>query len=144
VNNRIKGQDTQIFLIFNGEIVNTITAIRSFELTVLLKHEEEMYLGETKPRTDETHGGFSGKVEFVHDDPDVFDFVTAISRRARKRQPGTRVNIQSTLNYPDGRRARIMALDCMFADIPISFGTRADYGTSSLSFSCNEANYSTL
>ena len=59
--------------------------------------------------------------------------------KARRREPGTRFNIKSTLNFPNGSRARIIIRDVEFGELPISFGSRSDYGMFSVDYGASEA-----
>jgi hypothetical protein len=69
---------------------------------------------------------------------DVLNFMRSIVDRARRREPGTQVNIKATLNFPNGDRPRIQMNNVFFGEIPFAFGSRSDYGEVSLEFEASD------
>lgn len=135
---RIKGQEVEVLISVGNVPQTTITDIRSFELTFQLEKKSEGYLGETSNRKDEVFNGIQGKIELHYENEDVLNLVKAIVDRAQRRTPGTKINIKATLNFPNGDRPRILLSDVSFGEIPMSFGSRTDYGTMSLDFEGTE------
>jgi hypothetical protein len=131
---RIKGQEVEVLLIVNGQVQQTITDVRSFEVTPKFDKLEEGYLGETTDRYDEMFKGVRGAMELHFENQDIFNLVQSVLDRARRRTPGTIVNIKATLRFPNGQRPRVIIQDAFFGDMPINFGSRADYGTLKLDF----------
>ena len=132
MDNRLKGQDVEIQVIKNGEVVESVTNVRSFELAFINEVTEEQYVGETSPRFDVFSKGFRGKIEINLSDGSLF--LAGFRAQARTRLPGTRINVKATLQYPNGTRQRLLLTGCVFEDVPFTWGARSEYGTVSLSF----------
>lgn len=131
---RIKGQEVEVLLVADGAPVDSLTDVRSFDVTFQLEILTEGYLGETTNRRDEVFNGISGSMELHFEDPGVFEFISAVVDRAQRRTPGVRVNIKATLAFPNGQRTRVIIQNAFFGDIPLSFGGRSEYGTLSLTY----------
>ena len=135
---RIKGQEVEVSLIVDGEVAETTTDVRSFEFAYKLETKEEAYLGEKTNRYDEIFNGMRGRIEFHYENQDVFDIIKSIVDRAKRRTPGTQINIKATLNFPNGDKPRVLISDAFFGEIPLSFGSRADYGTVGIDFQASD------
>jgi len=135
---RIKGQEVEVLMVVNGAAQDTITDVRSFEITLKTELLEEGYLGETTNRYDEIFKGISGKLDLHFENQDIFTFFQSVTDRARRREPGTKINIKATLNFPNGQRPRVAINDCFFGPFPISFGSRQDYGSTSIEFAASD------
>lgn len=131
---RIKGQEVEVLMIVNGSPVTTLDAVKSFSVTFKLDRLTEEYLGETTVRVDSIFKGIEGKAEFNYSSPEVFTLIQQIVDKARRRAPGTKINIKATLNFPSGQRARLIFPDVEFGELPIDFGSRGDYGSFSIDF----------
>lgn len=131
---RLRGEDTEVMLIANGQQQDLITDIKSLEITLELQILSEGYLGETTMRKDDIFNGVSGRIEMHTSDAAVFTLLQLIMDRARRRAPGSRVNIKATFRFPNGQTARCMLPNVKFGQIPLSFSERAAYGSVSLSF----------
>ena len=136
--NRIKGQEVEILLVVDGQIQDTITDVRSFEVAAKLETKEEAYLGEKTNRYDEIFNGVRGRLELHFETASVFDLMKSIIDRAKRRTPGTQINIKATLNFPNGDKSRVLISDAFFGEIPIGFGSRSDYGTFGLDFQASD------
>jgi hypothetical protein len=139
---RIKGQEVEVLVVLDGKVQSTITDVRSFEIAVQIELLKEGYLGETTDRRDDIFKGVSGKIELHYENKDIFDLIKALVNRARRQTPGTKVNVKATLRFPNGDRPRIILQDVYFGEVPLNFGSRADYGTVSLTF--ESSNFSVL
>lgn len=137
---RVKGQEVEIMLIVNSVAQVTLTDIRSSEFAFMLEILSEGYLGETTERKDSIFKGIRGDLELHFENSDIFKFFKAVVDKARRRTPGTLINIKQTLNFPNGQRARVLIPNCEFGEIPVGFGSRGDYGTVKLTFEAAEAN----
>lgn len=140
---RIKGQETEVMVAVNGQPVTSINAIKSLEVSFDQEIKDEGYLGETTNRKDAIFNGISGNIEFNFDSPDAFDIIVEIVDKARRRTPGTTINVQTTLNFPSGRRRRIILPNVEFGAIPMSFGSRGDFGSLKLEFQGSDYNFLT-
>lgn len=135
---RIKGQEVEVLLIVDGTVQDTITDVRSFEVAAKLETKEEGYLGEKTNRYDEIFNGVRGRMELHFENKDVFTLLQSIIDRAKRRTPGTQINIKATLNFPNGDRPRVLVANAFFGEVPINFGSRGDYGTVSLDFQAED------
>jgi hypothetical protein len=129
---RIKGQETEVLIVADGEIQSSLTEIQSFEFSQETATSEEGYLGEKANRYDEIYNGFSFSMEMHHSTPDLFALLQIIKDRAQRRTPGVQINIKTTLNYPSGERVRIICNDVFFDSAGISVGGRDQYATTTL------------
>ena len=131
---RIRGQEVEILIVIGGQVQDTITDVRSFEIAPQLDILVEDYLGETTDRPDSIFRGVTGRMAIHIENDDIFDLWDSIINKARRRTPGTQINIKATLNFGNGDRPRVTLNDCEFGSLPLSFGSRADYGEVSLEF----------
>lgn len=135
---RIKGQEIEILLVSKNQPLQTITDVRSFEMAIQTEILREGYLGETTDRRDEVYRGIRGRMELHFENDDIFNLIADVVDRARRREPGTKINVKATLNFPNGQRPRVLIPDVFFGEIPIGFGSRTDYGTLSLDFEAED------
>lgn len=131
---RIAGQDTSVTIVVDGIPIKTITAVRSFDVTWKFSIKTEEYIGETSPRKDDFFEGLSGKIEIDMENSDALTLVQTIQARAQNRAISTRIGVKTTLQFPDGDRAIINIPNTFYSDIPMSFGSRTDYGKMTLSW----------
>lgn len=134
---RIKGQEVAIEVLVNGVQQATFSDVRSFSVTPRLEKKEEGYLGELTNRYDEIFNGVDFDLEVNFHDEGVLTFVSQVVERASRRVPGTVINIKARLNFPGGGSPKVVMQDCFFAEMPVNFGSRSDYGTFKLSGSCS-------
>lgn len=135
---RIKGQEVEVLLVVDGKIQSQMTDVRSFEVAPKTEIKEEGYLGEKTNRYDEIYNGVRGRMELHFENQSVFDFWFAIIDRAKRRTPGVKVNIKSTLRFPNGQKPRVILQDVFFGEMPMNFAGRGDYGTLGLDFACSD------
>lgn len=131
---RIKGQETSIDIIENNQVLSNLLDIKSLETEDQLEIIREGYLGETTDRRDTVYRGFSGRLEAHIETRAYLDFRQRMVDKARRRTPGSRVNIRTTLNFPGGQRVRVNLKDVSFGPMPMNIGSRAEYVTISLTF----------
>lgn len=136
---RIKGQEVIVILVVNGQPQAEITAIKSFEMTYQLEIKKEGYLGETTDRRDSIFNGIGGSMEVHLETKAIFTTFNAIVDKARRRTPGVVINIKTTLNFPNGDRVRVIIPNVEFGELPVNFGSRADYGTTTFTFEAQDA-----
>ncbi len=136
---RIKGQEVEIVLLVDGEPRANFNFAQSLDFTFKNEIKWEGFLGETTMRPDAIFNGVEGKTQHQFDSPEPFNIIRLIINKARRREPGTQFNLRATLNFPKGQKARIVFRDAEFGALPISFGSRQDYGKFSLDFGCSEA-----
>lgn len=136
---RLKGQETEVMLVVDGTPQATITTIKSFEMTWQLEKSSEGYLGETTDRKDAFFKGISGSIDMHIENQDIFGLIVKIVDKARRRTPGTKINIKTTLNFPNGDRPRLMIPNVEFGDIPLNLGGRGEFASVKLDFEASEA-----
>jgi hypothetical protein len=139
--NRIKGQETNLSLIQNGQIVSEIAgfAIKSSDLSFMQDILSEGFLGETTNRKDQVFNGVSGSFQFQITTPAVFVIIGAILDKSRRRTPGAIFNFRETFNFDNGRKAIVTVGDISFGEIPVSNGGRVEYIGVTFSFEASEA-----
>jgi hypothetical protein len=131
---RLKGQEVELLLVEDNVPLTSISDVRSFEMAAQLEILKEGYLGETTDRRDTVYRGYRGRMEVHFENRDILDFMRRLIDKARRRTPGVRVNAKVTLAFPGGDRVRVLLKDMSFGEMPLTFGSRADYGTISLDF----------
>jgi len=131
---RIKGQEVELLLVEDNSPLTSINDVRSFEMAAQLEMLTEGYLGETTDRHDTVYRGYRGRMEVHFENGEILAFMRRLVDKARNRTPGARVNAKVTLAFPGGDRVRVLLRDMQFGEIPLSFGSRADYGAISLDF----------
>jgi len=135
---RIKGQEVSVQLIVNNVIRDTINDVRNFEMAPQFEIIREGYLGETSDRRDEVYRGIRGRLELHFENGDVFRLFNQVRERAKRRTPGTTINVKATLELPSGERQVVLIPNVFFGEAPIAFGSRTDYGTVGLDFEAQD------
>lgn len=138
---RIKGQEVEVILIVDGQPQSTITDVRSCEVALQTEIQREGYLGETTDRRDSVFRGARGRMELHIENDDVFDLFSTIVNKARRRTPGTRINVKATLQFPNGDRKLVIFPDAEFGELPLNFASRTDYGSVTLDFESSSVNF---
>jgi hypothetical protein len=128
------GRDTTLTVVANGEKQDSITDVKDFEIELQCVTKSEGYLGERTNRKDETYDGVRGKITLHFHNADIFRLLQAITDRAKRRTPGVRINISSTLQFDNGDRPVLTVSDVYFSSIPVNFSGRTEYGVISLSW----------
>lgn len=131
---RVKGQETSIDVIVDNVVQQNFIDVRSLETEEQLEILKEGYLGETTDRRDMVYRGFSGRLEAHIENRQYLDFRASMVNKARRRTPGARVNIRTTLSFPGGPRVRVILKDVSFGPMPLNVGNRTEYVTVSLAF----------
>ncbi len=136
---RVKGQEVEILLVVDDAPVETLTDIKDFELEAELEILSEGYLGQTSEQKDEIYKGCKGTMTLHFTDKTPITLMRTVIDRARRRTPGTVINVKATLNFPTGGdRLRISVANAFFGAIPMTFGSRNDYGTIKLEFAAED------
>jgi hypothetical protein len=128
-NQRLRGQETIVTILANGDVQSKISAIKDCEITFKLEVKVEQYLGETAPRPDMIYMGCQVKLTGHLDNKQFFKLVKVIVERARRQSgPGTRIDIGCTFRFDNGEIVTCIFPDLSFADIPLNIGGRDEYG----------------
>lgn len=139
IGQRVKGQETEIVIVTDGQPRLNIANIKSHSITWKFDKLEEGYLGETSDRYDMLFKGIDGKLTIHTNDPDIFTFIEQVKAKAQSRVPGTRFSIRTVINYPStGRRVRILVQDVSFGDIPLDIAGRGEYVKFDLDYSASD------
>lgn len=127
---RVRGQEVQVRISLNNQILRTITAVENFTVTANISLLEKDYLGDTTTRLDEIFKGASFELSFDPESTDFLKLTKAVMDRASRRtaQSAVHINIVATFNFPNGQRPRVTLPDCKFNDIPIAAPARDQYG----------------
>lgn len=138
---RIKGQEVEVRLIVNGQVVANLTEIKSFEMSLQTEILKEGYLGETTDRRDEVFRGVTGKMDMHMTSGEMFDLLQRIANRAQRREPGTQINVKATFNFPNARKRIALIQNLFFGEMPVSTGGRTEYVSTSLSFEADQVEF---
>jgi hypothetical protein len=104
-----------------------ITTCKNASVEFQYETLEEMYLGESASRFDESKKGVEVKLSFHHDDPEVLKLVQAFDDRATRRTPGLRIDVLMTLAFPNGKRPKISIPDVFTGNVPFVAGGKNTY-----------------
>lgn len=136
---RLLGQNVSLIIIQDSAPIQEISCIRSFSFTYEQELKDEGYLGETTNRKDSVFKGMKMDMELHTNNNKVFNLIQSAVDKARRRVPGTRINIKCTLTWPNGDTARVTFPDVEFGAFPINANSRTDYVTVKLEAACSEA-----
>lgn len=137
---RVKGQDALIRLVSKGNLQSEITAITNFEATVDLQILEEGYLGETTDRYDEIMKGITGKLDIHWETPQVLQLAIDVLDRAKRREPGTRIDAYALISFPSlGAAKQIQFPNLFFGNMPLpNIANRSAYLKTTLNWKCGD------
>ena len=139
---RLKGQETFIQIIANGQQQSRINSIKDAEVTFYLEIKEDDFLGETAPRFDMIYKGSGMKITYHVNDPQIFTLQQTIIARARRELgPGTRIDMGTTFRFDSGIIATFIFSDLSFADMPLTTGARDEFTEGTLDAKCSEVVY---
>lgn len=136
---RIRGSETQILIVRDGQTEDTLTNIRNFNFEHQLEIHSMGYLGMKSELKDEIVKGVKGDLELHLHSQAWFAFVQAILRRASRETPDVVFNITSVLSFPSGKVFSMTFPDVVFGAIPHSTSERAEYMNVKLEFECSES-----
>ncbi len=126
---RVRGQESEVRMIKDGVLYDTITKITNFNAELMLEVISQGFLGGTTEEKDEIFNGVKYGFEAQLDGPEWFDMEMAILKRAQRLTPDVQFTVVSTLYFPDGRTRIIVIPDAKFGAIPLTIGSRKDYVT---------------
>lgn len=124
---RVKGQETQISFLVDSVPQNSLVDVKSFEVALVLEILRESYTGETTDRRDDVFRGVRVRAELHFHDAQIFKFAQTIVSRARRRTSNVRISARTTLALPNGERPIIHIPQLFFGEIPINTASRTDY-----------------
>lgn len=135
---RIKGQETTILVIIDGELRQRIDTIQSFDLEFEMDLLEEGYLGEVANRFDSIFNGVKVEMSGHMTSREMLDVADAIVGRAQNRTGGaTRIDVSVTLKFANGDLPSVLLPDVFFETVPFNNGARDEYIEFTLSGKCS-------
>jgi hypothetical protein len=139
---RLKGQETFVNIVANGDLQTRINSIKECEVTFYLEIKEDDFLGETAPRFDMVFKGCGVKIGHQVNDPQIFTLQQTIIARARRQLgPGTRFDMGVAFQFDSGLTGRFIFVDLSFADMNLNTGARDDFTEGTLDAKCSEFVY---
>ena len=126
---RIRGQETELRMIKDGVLYDTITKITKANTELMLEVTSQGFIGGTTEEKDEIYNGVKFGFEAQLDGPEWFDMEAAILKRAQRLTPDVQFTLVMSLYFTDGRTRIIVIPDAKFNAIPLDVGSRKDYVT---------------
>ena len=139
---RLKGQEIILQAVSAGQVVTEVSAIASFNDSVMLELKEDQFLGEPVNRFDQVLNGFSGDFEFQLEEATWTDFVNLIVAKAKREQPDLLFNMVRTDFYPNGQTAVIVYQDVSWGAIPTTIASKNDFVKVKMEFRCSKRSVS--
>ena len=136
---RLLGQNVSIFIIQDSAPLTEVTCIKSFSFTYETEIKSEGYLGEFTERKDSVFKGVKMDMEIHTNNHSIFKLIKSAVDKAKRRTPGTRINIKATMTWPNGDVARVTFPDVEFGAFPVSVGGRAEYVSVKVDGACSDA-----
>lgn len=124
---RIRGQETEVRVIKDSVLQDTITKITQFEVEAQFEVKSQGYLGGITEEKDEIYNGCKFSFEMHLDGPEWLDLQASIKKRAQRLTPDVQFTIVSTLYFPSGDTRIIVIPNARFGAQPLSVNSRADY-----------------
>lgn len=139
---RLKGQEVIIQAVSAGSVVTEITAVASFNDSVMLEITEDQFLGEPVNRFDQVLNGFSGDFEFQVEEATWTEFTDLIVAKAKREQPDLLFNMVRTDFYPNGQTAVFVYQDVSWGAIPTTISSKNDFVKVKMEFKCSKRSVS--
>jgi hypothetical protein len=136
---RILGQNTVVSIIVNSAPQTEINSVRSFSFNYELELKDEGYLGESTNRKDSVFKGIKFDMEMHLANNAAFQLIKTAIDKAQRRTPGVRINVKTSLTWPNGDRAVVVFNDVEFGPFPVNTNSRTDYVTLKIEGACSEA-----
>lgn len=133
---RLRGQETSILIVRDGQLEDTLTNVRNFNWEHQLEISSLGYLGMKSELKDEIVKGAKGDLELHLSSQAWFQFVQAILSRATRETPDVVFNITSVMSFPNGETFSMTFPDIKFGAIPHSTSAREEYLTVKLEWEC--------
>lgn len=118
---RLRGSETQVRVTQNGVLFTTIVDVKSSEFVIKMDKKLERYLGRVGQSTDDQFSHVEGNLMFHVRSRDFLIMYDRIARRSQ-RQTGfmnDKYGVSTSLQFPGGPRALLMAPDLSFGDLPL-------------------------
>lgn len=135
---RLRGQEVSVRVLQDGNVINTIDSISSFNETVALEIKEDGFLGEGTNRFDEILNGFGGDFEAQTTSSNFIQLQLAVIEKATRRRPGLTFNVVRVDLYPNGDSSVFTYVDVHWGEQPVTIGGRAEYVKYKASFKCSD------
>lgn len=135
-----RGQDWDVSVIIDGEIVRSCAAPASVSIDFGLSSETVGHIGE---RVDRVYG-LNGPATFTPElEPEDRAFVNMVFAQRRANDPNrtrvdVRINCSASIDFGDGGRSRVSFPNCVLTGATASVQGRTGRTTSSPAFMCPE------
>lgn len=127
---RLRGQETYVNMLRDGQLLARIDAIVDFEMTDNNEVQEEEFLGNTAPEFDTVYNGTSFRLTIQLRNKDAFELDKAIRDKAKRRSgSGVRFDVTNTMFMGDGSVVTQTLGDVSFGATPTNVGGRKDFVT---------------
>lgn len=134
----IRGQETIIIVVKDGEQEPGIDSITESEFTHNIDTQQIDILGEGSPRFDMIFNGTSFRLSGQLTNARLLALQQSIIAKAsRSDGAAVRIDVSSTFVFP-GETFTIAFEDCSFGSMPVTTGSRADFVTWTLEGSCSK------
>lgn len=129
ITQRIRGQETEVRVVKDGVLYDTITKITKFNVELMLEIKSQGFLGQNTEEKDEIFNGVKFGFEAQLDSGQWFDMENAIIKRAQRLTPDVQFTIVTTLYFSSGQTKIMVIPDAKFGAIPLDVPERKDYVT---------------
>lgn len=125
---RIKGQETIVSIIKDGDLQVRIDSITETTTTFMLELLEEEYLGDISSRYDSIFKGMKVSLSGHCTNKQFLELTDSIVRKAQRRAGGAvRIDIATTWVFPNGDLVSVNLPDVHFGEVPVETGSRSGY-----------------
>uniref|UniRef100_A0A6H1Z840 Uncharacterized protein n=1 Tax=viral metagenome TaxID=1070528 RepID=A0A6H1Z840_9ZZZZ len=140
---RIRGQETVLRLLIDGNIQREITAIKDTTVTFQVAILTEGYLGETTMRRDDIFNGLTGSFTVQPEGNEIFTLINSIKERAQRRNQAATptISMVTRLNFPSGQTVRIVVPELFFGDFSIQIPARDQYVNTPVTWEAEDGSF---
>jgi hypothetical protein len=135
---RLKGQEVEIRITRDAGVQSSISAIGTFNDSVMLETKQDGFLGELADRFDDVMRGYSFDLEFQISEAAWVDFQRSMIDRSQRKTPDVVFNVIRTDFYTNGDTLIMTYLDVKFGAQPTTIASRGDFVKVKLEGKCSE------
>lgn len=135
---RLRGQEVEIRVTQAGSVLQSVTAVSTFDDTVETETSQQGFLGEMSDRYDDILHGYSWNLEFQINRATWVQLQRAITDRAQRKTPDMIFNIIRTDFYSNGDSLVLTYKDVKFGPQNTSVASRVDFVKVKLTGKCSE------
>lgn len=127
--------------VLDGEPLATISDFKNADFELMMRRLEEEYLGQTAKQYDDILDGMKVTCEVHIEDQQIFRFLQGMIDRSSRRNTSLKINLNATINMPNGDRPKIYCNNLFFNAVPISVPGRSDYVALKLDGACSSPRF---